>query len=332
MKLDRTAAARINNSEAVRLPAIARDVAAGLAAHPKRLPPYLFYDGLGSELFERITELPEYYLTRSERSIFVDHGPDIVRLASEGGRHPLNVVELGAGSATKTEVLLRHVAELQGTCRYWPVDVSEAALHLAASRLGGAGSSIEVFPLVMHHEQAFEEIRSLRPRQLVLFIGSSIGNYDPADAVALLGGLRRALRRDGRLLLGTDTPKAPKRLVAAYDDAQGVTARFNRNVLVRINRELGGHFVVGRFRHVALWNERLSRIEMHLESTVDQLVRVDALSLEVSFRRSERIHTESSYKYDARTVSALLQKSGFELQRTFQDPAREFAVSLARAA
>jgi len=326
-----TTAAWLAQPQARRLQTLADDVAGGLRAKPKRLPPYLFYDDEGSRLFEQITELPEYYLTRAERSIFVDHGRDIVRLASDGGGHPLSVVELGAGTATKSEILLGRIVELQGNCRYWPVDVSQAPLEAAQSRIATMQPDVSVVPLVMHHEQAFEEIRQLEPRQLVLFIGSSIGNYEPADAVRLLRGIRGAVHSDGLLLLGTDMCKSPETLLAAYDDLAGVTAQFNLNVLARINRELGGHFVLDRFRHVALFRESRSRIEMHLESTTDQLVRIDALDLEIPFRKTERIHTESSHKYDMPSVANLLACSGFELRHTFWDKHKRFAVHLASA-
>ena len=240
------------------------DVARGLTARQKRLPAYLFYDETGSRLFERITELPEYYLTRAERAIFREQGNTIVGVASEMGRHTLRVVELGAGTADKSQILLRKIVELQGHCDYTPVDVSDAALDLARARLLREMPTVRVTPLVMTHEQAFEHVQRVPARQLVLFIGSSIGNYDDSDAISLLRGLRRALAPDAQLLLGTDVRKDEATLLRAYDDRQGVTAQFNRNVLTRINRELGGNFVVDRFRHVAVFNQKQSRVHMHL--------------------------------------------------------------------
>ena len=310
---------------------ISEDVTRGLTARQKYLPATLFYDEAGSLLFEQITELPEYTLTRAERAIFEEQGDAIVRLASERGQYPLNVVELGAGTAEKSQILLTKIVEIQGNCEFYPVDVSSAALQIAKERLQRAAADVRVTPLVMTHEQAFGSIRRVPARQLVLFIGSSIGNYDEPDAVSLLRGLRSVLAPDAQLLLGTDVRKDPDTLIPAYDDSQGVTARFNQNVLVRINRELGGHFVLDRFRHVAVYNEEQSRIEMHLESQVDQMVHIDALDLEVPFKRGERIHTESSYKYDWARVARLLHRSGFQLDHTFEDVARSFWVHLARA-
>jgi dimethylhistidine N-methyltransferase len=311
---------------------IAAAVTRGLTARQKHLPATLFYDEAGSLLFEQITELPEYYLTRTERAIFERQGEAIVRSASEGGQHPLNVVELGAGTAEKSQILLSKVVELQGATEFYPVDVSPAALQIAEERLQRAVPDVRVTPLVMTHEQALGPIRRVPARQLVLFIGSSIGNYDEPDGVSLLRGVRSALAPDARLLLGTDVRKDSDTLIRAYNDSQGVTAHFNLNVLARINRELGGHFVVDRFRHVVVYNEEHSRIEMHLESQVDQMVHIDALDLDVPFKRAERIHTESSYKYDWARVTRLLHRSGFQLDHTFADPAGSFWVHLARAA
>lgn len=309
---------------------IAGVVARGLMAGHKSLPPFLFYDEEGSRLFEEITALPEYYPTRVERSILVESADEIVAAAAAGTAFPLHVVELGAGTATKSEIVLRAVVRRQGHCVFAPVDVSESAIAEATARLAVSLPGVSVRPLVMHHAEALPHIRAIGPRRLVLFIGSSIGNFEDREATELLAGVRSSLAPGGALLLGTDLRKDPALLVPAYDDAQGVTAAFNKNVLARINRELGGRFELDRFAHVALWNEAQSRIEMHLESLCDQRVRIDALGVEVRFRQGERIHTESSIKYDERHVDALLGAAGFVRERTFTDPERLFAVHLAR--
>ena len=312
--------------------AIAADVRRGLAAAPKSLPPYLFYDDEGSALYERITELPEYYLTRAEREIFETHASEIVALAADRNGRPLRVVELGAGSAAKTQVLLRAVVERQGRCSYVPIDISAAAIEQGRLRLRSVLPEVQVAPLVMTHEQALGALRlDAVPSSLVLFIGSSIGNFEDDEASAILRGLADALGEGTPLLLGTDLRKSPDLLVRAYDDAAGVTAAFNKNLLRRINRELGGHFELERFRHVALWNAAASRIEMHLESTVMQEVAIDGLDHCARFEAGETIHTESSIKYDLPRVEALLGAGGFALQRTFHDAERRFAVHLARA-
>jgi len=310
------------------------EVRRGLTASPKALPPLLFYDEEGSRLYERITELPEYYLTRAERSIFVQHADELVGLAlgaAEAGR-PLTVVELGAGSASKTEVLLAAVLRRQPSCVYVPIDVSRAALDGAARRLAESLPAVRVRPIVGTHEGALAELAKIEGPALAMFIGSSIGNLHDDDAKHLLRGLRRALGRPASLLLGTDLRKSPELLIPAYDDAAGVTAAFNKNVLARINRELGGRFDPGRFRHVARWNEALSRIEMHLESVEDQSVPIDALGIAVHFRAGETIHTESSVKYDLAHVGRLLEAGGFGRPTAYFDRERRFAVHLARAA
>jgi L-histidine N-alpha-methyltransferase len=311
---------------------IAADVRRGLLALPKTLPPYLFYDDEGSALYERITELPEYYLTRAERKIFESHAKEMVALAAAGTERPLQIVELGAGSASKTQVLLRAVVERQGSCSYIPIDVSAAAIHEARRRLRAVLPEVSFSPLVTTHDQALLDLRrDAAPPCLVLFIGSSIGNFEDEEASAILRGLRDALGEGTSLLLGTDLRKSPEVLVRAYDDAAGVTAAFNKNLLRRINRELGGHFDLERFRHVARWNEAASRIEMHLESTVMQEVAIDLLDLCPRFEAGETIHTESSIKYDMPRVRALLDAAGFRVETTFHDAERRFAVHLARA-
>jgi dimethylhistidine N-methyltransferase len=305
---------------------IAHVVAAGLAATPKRLPSWLFYDAAGSALFERITELPEYYLTRAERAIFTDHADAIVAALGEAP----TIVELGAGTADKTRVLLAAAAR-RGPVTYVPVDVSGDALAIARDRLAAELPAVQVVPWCLTHDQAFARLSDLRGPKAALFIGSSIGNYEDADAVAMLAGIRRGLVPGDALLLGTDLRKDPALLVAAYDDAAGVTAAFNKNLLVRINRELGGRFDVDRFRHVALWNGARSRMEMHLESLGAQEVRIDGLGLRVRFADRERIYTESSVKYDDTMVDGLLAASAFARARTWLDSGRRFAVHHARA-
>lgn len=311
--------------------AIAQEVRRGLLREEKSLPPWLFYDEEGSRLYELITELPEYYPTRTERGILARHAADIAERAARGTEADVHVVELGAGTATKTTLVLAAVVARQGRCVYMPIDVSPTALDEASSRIEAELPTVNVLPFVGKHEEAFDAISALGQRRLVLFIGSSIGNFADADAHALLTGVRRGLMPGGGLLLGTDLRKSPARLVPAYDDASGVTARFNKNVLARINRELGGHFEVDSFRHVALWNEADSRIEMHLESERDQHVAIDGLGVNVHFRAGERIHTESSQKYDTARIDALLARSGFAREHTYTDDEGLFAVTFARA-
>jgi L-histidine Nalpha-methyltransferase len=307
---------------------LADDVRRGLMASPKSLPPHLFYDATGSDLYERITLLPEYYLTRAEREILDANADTIVARAAERAKGALRVVELGAGTASKTEALLRAVLRRQKECLYVPIDVSQAAIDQAEQRLRAALPAVRVRPLVMTHEHALRSLSDIDPPQLVLFIGSSVGNLEDSEASNLLRGLREALGSGSSLLLGTDLRKSADLLLPAYDDAAGVTAAFNKNLLTRINRELGGRFDLDRFRHVARWNDVASRIEMHLVSTVRQDISIEELDLRVRFDAGETIHTESSIKYSLARVERLFAAGGFHLESTFYDAQRRFAVHL----
>jgi L-histidine Nalpha-methyltransferase len=311
--------------------AIAEDVREGLTSSPKTLPPYLFYDKVGSGLYERITELPEYYLTRAEREIFLAHAAEIDLRIAKTTRRRLSVIELGSGTASKTEVLLRAVLARQGGCLYLPVDLSTTALAEAEHRLHASLPRVSVRSLAMTYADSLLTLADVAPPRLVLFIGSSVGNLPDDEAAALLRRIRDALHGETWLLLGTDLRKDPSVLKAAYDDAAGVTAAFNKNVLTRINRELGGHFDLDRFRHVARWNDAASRVEMHLESVGSQEVAIDRLALRARFDAGETIHTESSTKYDLPRVERLLTAGDFRLEESYYDAERRFALHLARA-
>lgn len=310
--------------------AVRATVIAGLSRTPRALPPWLFYDAAGSRLFEAITALPEYYLTRAEHEIFHDHGAAL--LAAAGLDGPATVVELGAGTATKTATLLATLAARGGDVRYIPVDVSGSALAEASAQLAATVPAVAVTPWVTTTAAALPRLAALPGPLAVLFIGSSIGNYDETEASALLAAVRAAVPRGAALVLGTDLRKPLAQLLPAYDDAQGVTAAFNRNLLVRINRELDADFDPARFRHVALWNAARSRVEMHLESVGRQQVRIAAADLELTLADGERIHTESSVKYDAAMVERLMTVAGFARVSTATDRAGRFAVHVARAA
>ena len=308
---------------------IASAVRVGLTTHPRSLPPWLFYDEAGSHLFEQITQLPEYYLTRTERSIFAAHATAIVTQAAGGER--LRVAELGAGSADKTRLLLGAVAALQTSVLYEPVDVSATALDHAAQRIAQEMPSVTVAPRVMDYTHRFA-LNTLPPgeRWLVLYIGSSIGNFEPDAALRLLTQVRAALRPGDTLLLGVDRVKDSATLLAAYDDAAGVTAGFNRNLLVRLNRELDADFHPETFAHRAVWNATASRIEMHLESRVAQPVHIRALDLTLYLAAGERIHTENSYKYQPGQAEALLTHAGFHPESIWTDPNAWLTVLLGR--
>jgi L-histidine Nalpha-methyltransferase len=309
---------------------IAVEVFTGLTGEPKTLSPWLFYDEAGSRLFEEITELPEYYVTRTERQILTEHADEIVSAAA-GGRD-LSMIELGAGTATKTGLLLNAAVRLQGSVTYYPIDVSQTALDEARSRLEAELPEVTVEPIVADYTEGMRQNSTVRSgRRLVLYIGSSIGNFSPADAVEVLRGVRAQLSPGDCLLLGTDMVKDAQMLHAAYDDAAGVTARFNMNVLARINRELEGNFDSRLFRHQARWNAQESRVEMHLESLQAQKVAIRALDLEVRFLLGETIHTENSYKFTDESVLELFTRAGFRLRQQWSDALKWFTVYLAAA-
>jgi dimethylhistidine N-methyltransferase len=306
----------------------------GLTSRPKRLPAWLFYDDAGSRLFDAITELPEYYLTRTERGILAANAAEMMAQAAGGAR--LRVVELGAGSADKTRLLLKAATELQGAVLYEPVDVSASALEGARERIEREIDNVSVMPRVMDYTHGDGNRLHLGPvdcreRRLVVYIGSSIGNFEPHQAAKLLRRVRAGLRTGDGFLLGVDLAKEESILLEAYDDAAGVTAAFNRNLLVRLNRELDAGFEPEAFAHCALWNGARSRIEMHLKSRGAQHVHVGALDLAVDFAAGESIHTENSYKYRPGQAEALLAEAGFRAEATWTDARGWFAVCLGRA-
>ena len=324
--------------------AVADEARVGLTARPKTLSPWLFYDEAGSHLFEQITELPEYYLTRVERGIFAAHADEILHAAAcADGPLPsgkLTLIELGAGTATKTGLLLSAAVRQQDSVVYQPVDVSETALAEARDTILRNIPGVTVRCQVADYtREALPLNRLPNTRTLALYIGSSIGNFTPRDARDVLCNLREQLLPGDALLLGTDLGpgehKTEATLLAAYNDASGVTAAFNLNVLRRLNRDLGADFKVERFRHKAIWNAAQSRIEMHLESVTNQRVRIPANAsgpeLIVDFAAGESIHTENSCKFDSVAIEALLASADFEIVRCWNDPDDLFAVTLAVA-
>lgn len=305
------------------LSSIAEDVLEGFSRTPKSLPPKLLYDATGSALFEQITCLPEYYPTRTEAGILTVHAEEICNHL----RRNVSVSELGAGTATKTRILLRSLVQRQFGVNYFPLDVSDAALQLAKDEVEGELRTVKVHPQLGDFDNlAFLEHQT--PPRLVLYIGSSIGNLENDEAIALLQNIAQNLSIGDKLLLGADLVKDAEVMCAAYDDSEGVTALFNKNLLARINRELGGHFDPESFCHVSFWNEAESRIELHLESTYRQAIRIDTLDMTFHFDRGERIHTENSYKYTIEHLENMLRSAGFQVENTWTDPASWFAVSL----
>ena len=306
---------------------VARAALSGLTAQQRTLPPWLFYDAAGSALFERITELPEYYLTRTERAIFAAHADAII--AAAAGGETLSIAELGAGTAAKTGLLLEAAVRMQSSVGYRPVDVSPTALEMAKRHLETKLSRVLVEPQLADYTREPVLLDTAAARRLVLFIGSSIGNFSPEDAVRVLRTVREQLLPGDTLLLGTDLVKDEPTLLAAYDDAAGITAEFNRNILHRLNRELGANFDLARFKHQAIWNAAESRMEMHLVSNGQQRVTVG--DVELHFIAGETIHTENSYKFTQKSIVWLLKQSGFTLGLQWLDEREWFAVNLAVA-
>ena len=291
----------------------------GLSKPQKSLSPKWFYDAEGSRLFEDITRLPEYYPTRQEAVLLRDLAPS---LAARFGENAV-LVEFGSGASEKTRILLDAAPDLAA---YVPIDISPDALAEAADRIGSDYPHLEVAPFVGDFLKLDALPELGRGRRIGFFPGSTIGNLDPEQAVQFLTAARERLGPGSLFILGIDLVKEPDVLVAAYDDAQGVTAAFNMNVLVRANRELGATFDIGGFEHLALWNEKQSRMEMHLRSTRDQSVSIGDQSF--GFIAGETIHTESSRKFTRDTIASLAQASGWDLVSFDQGAAPSVALAL----
>nr|WP_203721368.1 L-histidine N(alpha)-methyltransferase [Streptomyces coelicoflavus] len=305
--------------------ALRDDVLAGLTSTPKRLPPKWFYDARGSELFEAITALPEYYPTRAEREILVDRAGEIA--AATGAR---TLVELGSGSSEKTRVLLDALTERTGLGAYVPVDVSESALTQAGEALVAERPGLQVHALIADFTGGLTLPGTPGPR-LVAFLGGTVGNLLPGERAAFLSSVRALLSPGDALLLGTDLVKDEGVLVRAYDDAAGVTAEFNKNVLAVMNRELEADFEPAAFEHVALWNAEREWIEMRLRSRTAQTVKVQALDLAVDFADGEELRTEVSAKFRREGVRAELEAAGLDLTHWWTDGEGRFALSLSVA-
>jgi L-histidine Nalpha-methyltransferase len=304
---------------------LARDVRSGLTSRPKELPPRWFYDERGSQLFEEITRLPEYYLTRREREILAERSAEIATLAGAE-----TLVELGSGTSEKTRILLNALRKEGRLRRFVPFDVSEPTLRAASEAIAAGFPGLEVHAVVGDF-QRHVELLPPGERRLVAFLGSTIGNLLPAERAGFLRSLADALDPGEWLLLGVDLVKDEERLLAAYDDSAGVTADFNRNVLAVVNRELRGGFDLDAFEHVARWDAEGERIELALRSVRAQRVAVRDLALEVELAEGEEIRTEWSAKFRHEGVEAELGAAGLELARWWTDARGDFGLALARA-
>ena len=305
--------------------ALRGDVTEGLSASPKRLPPKWFYDDDGSELFDQITRLPEYYLTRREREILYSEAATLARLAGAD-----TLVELGSGTSEKTLLILDALSRRGALRRYVPFDVSEATLRAAAQSIAERYPGVEVHAVVGDFGRHLHHLPG-GGRRLVAFLGSTIGNLHPAERAEFLGALRATMAEGDTLLLGTDLVKERERLEAAYNDAAGVTAAFNLNILSILNRELEGDFDPEAFEHLARYDEESEWIEMLLRSRRRQSVRLEAIELSARFDEDELMQTEISAKFGREGVETELEAAGFELERWWTDSHSEFALSLSWA-
>jgi L-histidine Nalpha-methyltransferase len=304
------------------------DVRRGLTSIPKSLPPKYFYDAIGSKLFQDITELPEYYLTRTETALLEELAPGLMRELA-----PEDIVELGAGAAVKTRRLFDARSGHGRPIRYVPIDVDEGTIETAATRLLAEYSFLNVHALVADFERHLRHVPAPIGRRLVLFLGSTIGNLDPPARHRLLTDVRALLSgTEDRFLLGLDLIKDVKVLEAAYDDASGVTREFNRNILAVVNREMDADFQPTAFNHVAFYNEAASRVEMHLAPESTQNVRLGQLGLSIRVSPHESIWTESCYKFSRSSAQSMLEEAGLRLDGWHVDPDNYFALALAAPA
>jgi L-histidine Nalpha-methyltransferase len=308
-----------------RVATFAEDVRAGLGTRPLSLSPKYFYDDLGSALFEAITRLPEYYLTRVERDLLATYGREIAG-ALPG---PLELVELGSGSALKTRILIDAILERQPALTFHPIDISAEAVTESSLALIGAYERLRVIAYASDYFPLLGAKRLVtHGRVLALFLGSNIGNFEPHEARELLRLLAAARHPGDGLLIGYDLKKDPSILELAYDDPTGVTAAFNKNLLGRMNRELGADFDLSAFRFRACWNEERGAVESFLVSERAQRVAIPAANLTVDFADGEAIHTESSYKFTREEIAALANACGFTEHKTYSDTAGRYALSL----
>lgn len=303
------------------------DVLRGLSRSAKALPCKYIYDETGSQLFCRIMELPEYYLTRCETELLEMHKDSIGSLI-DGER--CNLVELGAGDGKKTKILLEQFLEMGIDFQYCPVDISESAVKQLASELNDKFPTLEMNGLVSDY---FDGLRLLssqnQARTVVLFLGSNIGNFSPQEAEAFLIRLRDSLNHGDLVLIGFDLKKADIGLILrAYNDSSGVTEQFNLNILKRINTELGGNFDIGKFRYLSTWDTQSNAVKSFLVSTCDQTVYIEGLDTSFRFRDGEQLHTESSHKFSEHELSRMAEKIGFDVIRNFHDSKRYFANTL----
>lgn len=310
----------------------ANEVARGLNDKQKHISPKFFYDKMGSKLFEQICMQPEYYLNRIESQILKNSVDEILKII---GGQEISVIELGNGNSLKTRILLGpFLAKLKIVC-YFPIDVSLKMLKKSIRDLFREYANLQIYGICSDYVSGLVKINEFMKlkmkipnKKFIIFLGSSIGNFDPKDAMDFLHSIARYVQKDDLLLIGIDLEKDKSILDRAYNDKNGMTAKFNFNVLARINRELEGEFNISNFEHKSFYNTRKHRIEMHLESKLDQQVRIGAIGKMFNFRKGETIHTENSYKYSLPTLNRLVKKAGLQAIRNFTDPNKQYTLIL----
>jgi L-histidine N-alpha-methyltransferase len=314
----------------------AADVERGLAAQSKYVSPKYLYDEVGSQLFEQICLQPEYYLTRTEASILNKHAPVISKLAGSN----IEIIELGSGSSSKTAILLSYLSLQKKRIYYFPIDISSSILMESTQRLKSQFPNVSIIGIRSDYNLGIDKAAAaagcmssernpeIPDMKLVLFLGSSIGNFELIEARSLLGSVRKKLHTNDLLLVGFDLQKDESVLNAAYNDKAGITAKFNLNLLARINRELDGSLELGKFEHHAFYSREQQRMEMHLVSKTNQQLYIGALGKTFAIRKGESIHTENSYKYTLNQIAALADDCGFTLEKNFMDKNRWFNVAL----
>ena len=315
----------VSASHPIHVATFAEDVAVGLSMSARTLPAKYFYDELGSALFEAITRLPEYYLTRAETEILREYGWEIVRSLDS----PFELLELGSGSAIKTRLIIEETLRVQRALRYCPIDISPDALRESAASLVASYSNLSITGYAADYFAVLgtSDLTLKRP-VLALLLGSNIGNYEPAQTHRLLVALAASLRTGDGLLVGADLKKDRQVLELAYNDPAGVTSAFNKNILARVNREFGGDFNLHEFDHVVHYDEERGAVDSYLQARGAQYVRINDLDLDLEFQDGERIHTESSYKFSLEDLKDFGAAAGFELSKTWLDSQRRFSLNL----
>jgi L-histidine Nalpha-methyltransferase len=310
----------------------AQDVKEGLRSSKKKLKPIYLYDEIGSLLFEKICLQEEYYLTRTERVILQDFSANIVKM--QNNNH-ISILELGSGSSDKTRILLECFLSKQKPLHYFPIDVSHSILYGTIHKLSKDLSHLYIKGIASDYLEGIIKVRefinsnkNVPNKKLILFLGSSIGNFEPDKAINFLRILKNTMDKQDNLLIGFDLQKNTKTIEAAYNDRAGITAKFNLNLLSRINRELGGDFDIRDFEHLAFYNENKARIEMHLLARFDRQVNIRSISETFFFKQDETIHTENSYKFTLKQISNLAEDSGFEVKKHFTDKKKWYDLAL----